>query len=267
MKRLALCLVVLLSLGVGAQAEPKFLPVLKSYFNIPAGSEADKARCNVCHAGPPIRNSFGKAIEKALADANALDVTPEVLSKVEMLDTDSDGYKNGNELKAGFLPADPASHPATQVSPAATGPKKSGASASNSPEENPLIPNHTFHPALVHFPIALYLLGFLLEVVGIWKRDEKLRDAAFWNLLAAAASLAVVIPTGLIASFRLGLQLSLGKPVFTHFLVASSASIGIIASAIWQKRARPSGAGYWALLFITAALVSAAGYFGGELVY
>jgi uncharacterized membrane protein len=262
MNRLAVCVALLLSSGAAANARPKFLPILKSTFNIPAGSDADKAGCNVCHAGPPVRNIFGKAVEKALDKAGVDDVTPAILMTLDKLDSDGDGYTNGEELRAGYLPGDPNNHPSKHESAGS----KSPSSTSGNPLDS-LIPKHTFHPAIVHFPIALYVFGVILEIVGIRKRDGKFRDAAFWNFVGAAFSLAVVIPTGLISSFRQGFSLTPGQPVFTHFLCAVSASIGIISTAVWLKKSRPTSAGYWLLLAVTFALVCAAGFFGGELVY
>ncbi len=254
---------VLLTLGAGAQAKPKFLPILKSTFNIPVGSDADQAGCKNCHTSPPERNVFGKAIDKALTDANADDLTPAILNSIDKLDSDGDGFTNGEELRAGFLPGDPASHPTAHAAPTPA----SGTPASAPTGLAALIPNHTFHPAVVHFPIALFLFGVALELLAMWKRDDQLRNAAYWNFLGAALSLLIVIPTGLIASFRQGFSLSWGQPVFTHFLLASAAALGIIFTAIWQKRNRPVGAGYWILLVVTAVLVGAAGHYGGNLIY
>lgn len=245
-------------MGALAGGEPRFLPILKSTFHIPAGSESDKAGCNNCHVGPPVRGPFGKQVEAALKKSNTLNLTPEILLSIQNLDADGDGYTNGEELRAGYLPGDPNSHPSKHGDVSHSPTKRSLAD---------LIPKHTYHPALVHFPIALFVFGAVVDVIGVRKRKAGYRDSAFWSYLAASHSLMLVVPTGLISCFRQGYSLTPGQPVFTHFVCAVTAAVGIIASAVWLRKSRPTGFGYWTLIALTAAAVIAAGFFGGALVY
>ncbi len=62
-----------------------------------------KNNCKVCHeraSGGPI-NSFGKDYVMHITDMEAL----------SRLDSDDDGYTNGDELEAGSLPGNPGSTP------------------------------------------------------------------------------------------------------------------------------------------------------------
>ena len=45
---------------------------------------------------------------------------------------------------------------------------------------------------LVHFPIALFIAGFAFDLLGRWRRDRNLENAAYYNLLAAVATLPLV---------------------------------------------------------------------------
>jgi uncharacterized membrane protein len=262
MRKVAVSFLLIISLYSVGSAEQRFLPILKNTYKFAAGSDADKAGCKNCHTNPPERNPFGKAVEKALTAKNLDKPNAELFQSLESEDSDGDGYTNGEELKAGFNPGDPASHPAKHAA-ASTG----STTAAGAGDDNPLFPKHSFHPAIVHFPIGLFVFGVALEFLAMFRKRQEIREAAFWNFVGAALSLLIVVPTGLLSSFRQGYTLAWGQPVFTHFLLAVSASIGIIATAVWQKKSRPVGAGYWILILLTAALVGAAGHFGGNLVY
>ncbi|MGC8668351.1 MAG: hypothetical protein ACP5VE_09590 [Chthonomonadales bacterium] len=98
-------------LVTAALAVPSMLAVFKgTYKNIPKGSALDKAACETCHVGhTPKLNPYGEDIKKALTAAKSKKLTPEILKKVENLDSDKDGVKNINEIKKGTLPGDPKS--------------------------------------------------------------------------------------------------------------------------------------------------------------
>lgn len=81
-------------------------------FNQKYGPKKDgnlaRARCGLCHLKAlPKLNPYGEALGKEMAGAKKL--TPEILSKIEGLDSDGDGVKNGAEIKADTLPGDKSS--------------------------------------------------------------------------------------------------------------------------------------------------------------
>ena len=101
--------VTALSVGVVAEAKAKYVPEVNAQY------PAAKAACATCHTSPkPTKadralNPFGadvkqKAIVRDAAGKKTLD-----LPKIEGLDSDGDGKTNGEELKAGTNPGDPAS--------------------------------------------------------------------------------------------------------------------------------------------------------------
>jgi hypothetical protein len=107
MKRTAI-LMVLLFIAATAMALTSFQKVFETKYGIKAGSKIHATSCMTCHIGKkgPKLNSYGLAIKQA-AGAKIKKLTPEILAKVEMLDSDGDGKTNLNEIKADRLPGDP----------------------------------------------------------------------------------------------------------------------------------------------------------------
>jgi hypothetical protein len=100
---------VLLMAGWTAEAKSKYVA------DVAAAYPASNASCATCHANPkPTKaeralNPYGadvkqKALVRDEAGKKVLD-----LAKVDGLDSDGDGKSNGEELKAGTNPGDPAS--------------------------------------------------------------------------------------------------------------------------------------------------------------
>jgi len=52
---------------------------------------------------------------------------------------------------------------------------------------------------LIHFPIALCLVGVLFDFIGQWTKKPLLVDVAYYDLLLAAISTLPVVMTGLLA--------------------------------------------------------------------
>jgi len=61
---------------------------------------------------------------------------------------------------------------------------------------NALTELHPPHSMTVHFPLALTGAAFLFLLLALWRRDEMLERAAFFNLSLAAVSTAVAGITG-----------------------------------------------------------------------
>jgi hypothetical protein len=91
-------------------AMPSFLVTFKSTYKVPKDSALDKASCAACHIGKSIKlNPYGLDLKKVLQDTKTMKMTAEILKKVEDMDSDKDGVKNGEEIKKGTLPGDPKS--------------------------------------------------------------------------------------------------------------------------------------------------------------
>jgi uncharacterized membrane protein len=54
----------------------------------------------------------------------------------------------------------------------------------------------TIHPIVVHFVIAMGLISFVFDLIGVVFRRSKLFEVSFWNLLFATAAIFVAIIFG-----------------------------------------------------------------------
>jgi uncharacterized membrane protein len=70
-----------------------------------------------------------------------------------------------------------------------------------------LFAKHAQHVVLIHFPIALFIIGVFFDFLTQWKKQHLLAAAAYYNLLVAAiATVPVVILIALLI-FWVGLLL------------------------------------------------------------
>jgi len=62
-----------------------------------------------------------------------------------------------------------------------------------------LFAKHAQHVVLIHFPIALFIIGVLFDFLVQWKKQRLLAAAAYYNLLVAAIATVPVVVTGILA--------------------------------------------------------------------
>jgi uncharacterized membrane protein len=62
-----------------------------------------------------------------------------------------------------------------------------------------LLAKHAQHVVLIHFPIALFIIGVAFDFVAHWKKQSSLAAAAYYNLRIATISTLPVVATGIIA--------------------------------------------------------------------
>jgi hypothetical protein len=103
MKRL-ISTTAIFGLAVAAFSLGSFLKVANDTYKFPASSAAAMAKCSLCHTskmGGKL-NAYGLDVKGALKGSKTM--TAAVLKSVEGLDSNKDGTKNGDALKAGKLP-------------------------------------------------------------------------------------------------------------------------------------------------------------------
>lgn len=104
-----------------------------------------------------------------------------------------------------------------------------------------LLAKHAQHVVLVHFPIALFLMGVAFDFVAQWTRSTTLAAVAYYNLLVAAVSTLPVVATGIMA-WRWQLEgASLKGALLLHLLLAILSSF-LICVTWWlhyRTRRRP----------------------------
>ncbi len=62
-----------------------------------------------------------------------------------------------------------------------------------------LLAKHAQHVVLIHFPIALFIVGVAFDFLAQWTKLRILAAAAYCNLLAAAVATVPVVITGILA--------------------------------------------------------------------
>ena len=61
-----------------------------------------------------------------------------------------------------------------------------------------LFAKHAQHVVLIHFPIALFIIGVFFDFLAQWKKQRLLAAVAYYNLLVAAISTVPVVVTGIL---------------------------------------------------------------------
>jgi uncharacterized membrane protein len=133
-----------------------------------------------------------------------------------------------------------------------------------------LLARHAQHVVLIHFPIALFLIGVLFDFAARWTRREALAAVAFYNIVVAAVFVVPVLITGVLAwQWQLEGKKLHGLLLF-HLIFGCTSGVLIIASAWLQIRARKEGSqsafNYrFPVEFVAALVVAFTAHLGGFL--
>jgi uncharacterized membrane protein/YHS domain-containing protein len=130
-----------------------------------------------------------------------------------------------------------------------------------------------FHPAIVHFPIALILAAGLAELLFLLTGRGPFASATRFILPLAALGGVAAALLGWAAAAGAHYPPDLARVLEWHRGFAAIVVVSSVAAAILRERVErtPAAAGlrwsYRGVLLLAVLLVSATGYFGGELVY
>lgn len=130
-----------------------------------------------------------------------------------------------------------------------------------------------FHPRLVHFPIALALVGAFFTGVGLLRQRERWISYGQFTLLLGWLGVMAAIITGLIDQSLAPQDAIITAIINQHITAGIALLIGVGLALYWplrNKRLFNRGNarwGYLALLLIIIALVFVEGWLGGKLVY
>ncbi len=131
-----------------------------------------------------------------------------------------------------------------------------------------------FHPMIVHFPIALVLIGLLSDLLGALSHRDFFIKTGFYMLLLGTAGVVAAYLSGNLAGEGVTEGGPLQQALETHEDAATLSLWVMVATALTRvvlvATNRFKGALRWLplSLFILGALsVARTGYYGGQLVY
>lgn len=134
------------------------------------------------------------------------------------------------------------------------------------------MPGLPLHPRLVHFPIALYLLGVLLTLVYLGRRSPDTERFAYWSFALAWIGVAVAALAGLVDLGGLAPDDPRRASINNH--ITTGVALFILNGLVVYFRFRwpevLSSSRRWIYLGLMAAgalAVVVTGWLGGELVY
>jgi uncharacterized membrane protein len=104
-----------------------------------------------------------------------------------------------------------------------------------------LLAKHAQHVVVIHFPVALFITGVILDLLSRGRRDSQLAGAAYLNISIAAAMVIPAVVTGLLAwQFAFDGKRLKGLLLF-HVIGASVTTLLVITSWWVHWRSRKSG--------------------------
>ena len=132
-----------------------------------------------------------------------------------------------------------------------------------------LLAPHAQHPVFVHFPIALFIMSAVFEVLALWRKQPVFASVAYFNLFAAAISIPFTIATGILAwQWQLeGAALKGNLRIHLGFALATATVV--VFAFCCRYRLRRSGqsprGGYFALMAVGLLMITITGHLGGIL--
>lgn len=129
------------------------------------------------------------------------------------------------------------------------------------------------HPMLVHFPIALILIGFLFDLISIfYKKEEGLSMVGFYLLILGTLSALIAVLSG--ALFTSEMTGAAGDVKETHELFAWITVINLMLLSAYRifikVKGRESNTIHrlsFVWYGVAAVCVAITGFYGGTLVY
>lgn len=132
-----------------------------------------------------------------------------------------------------------------------------------------LLAKHSQHVVLIHFPIALFMVAVLFDLLAQWRKRPRLAETAYDNLLIAALSTAPVLATGLLAwQFQLEGQ-KLKGILLLHLVLAVVSSVMIWL--VWwihfraRRQKAPLPIYRLAIELVAVGVIALTGHLGGFL--
>jgi uncharacterized membrane protein len=132
-----------------------------------------------------------------------------------------------------------------------------------------LMAKHAQHVVLIHFPIALFIVGVTFDLLAQWTKRRGLADAAYYNLLVAAISTVPVVATGILA-WQFALEGQKVKGILLEHMVLAGIST-VVIWIVWcihfrgRRNETPLPAFRMPLELLGVAVIALTGHLGGFL--
>jgi uncharacterized membrane protein len=132
-----------------------------------------------------------------------------------------------------------------------------------------LLAKHAQHVVLIHFPIALFIVGVLFDFLAQWKKQPLLAVAAYYNLLVAAIGTLLAAVTGILAwQWELEGQ-KLKGILLMHLAMGCAASVSVWVVWLIHRRSRRKEGGLpgyrLPIEAVAVVIVALTGHLGGFL--
>ena len=144
-------------------------------------------------------------------------------------------------------------------------------SQGTTPFKSPRLLGHPLHPMLTDFPLALWSISLLGDLVGIWRGDELFHKFAFWNIVLGLAFAIPTMVTGLLEFAAIPDGHPGLKAAMRHLWIMLIAAVLFGCSLVFRigQFASSTGALWVAIIFSLLGLccLVIGGWFGGEMVF
>jgi uncharacterized membrane protein len=130
------------------------------------------------------------------------------------------------------------------------------------------------HPMIVHFPIALLIVGLLADALGLFSKKEFFSKAGFYLLILGTLGVIAAYVSGNMAgegvteagSLKQALEIHEGAAELSVWLMVVAAIVRI-AFVVFKKYSGVLKWGAFVLFLIGVLSMARTGYYGGELVF
>ena len=133
-----------------------------------------------------------------------------------------------------------------------------------------LFAKHAQHIVMIHFPIALFFVSGVFDVMAHWTKSDSLKSAGYYNLVAASISSVMAVATGVIAW-----QIMYGgrspKGIILFHLIGAATAFVLLWTLVFirqseRKQLRPAhSTTYLVLAVINCMVIIATAHLGGVL--
>jgi uncharacterized membrane protein len=127
---------------------------------------------------------------------------------------------------------------------------------------------HPLHPALVHFPVALWTASLAADGAGLATGAAIWGLVAWWSLVAGLAAAALAVTAGFVDYSLLSPKHPAFRTATAHMLTMSFSALCFLASVLLRGGpATPAGFGALICSGLGFLALLAGGWLGGTLVY